>query len=255
MIWRTPIIDGNQRYSWTKTRRSLLVSRALPRHVRPSTISCWRRTAFSASSRAVDLNGETKRAKANHRSPITRSAYAIRPPPQWNEVFGTHISPPDERVWGKAPASILANFERWQNTIHSGDRDRVLAGVQRVRAGESTVQRYRIVRPDGSVRRIRDTMFPIRDGHVQRIGGIAQDVTKDGGSTIYLVAPDKASRSRLALLLESAGYTVKVFRSASSFLDMAPVLAIGSVIAQVENSQGEGLTIPKDLRYAASACR
>ena len=90
MIWRTPIIDGNQRYSWTKNRRSLLVSRALPRHVRPSTISCWRRTAFSASSRAVDLNGETKRAKANHRSPITRSAYAIRPPPQWNEVFGTH---------------------------------------------------------------------------------------------------------------------------------------------------------------------
>ena len=92
MIWRTPIIDGNQRYSWTKTRRSLLVSRALPRHVRPSTISCWRRTAFSASSRAVDLNGETNRAKANHRSPITRSACAIRPPPQWNEVFGTHSS-------------------------------------------------------------------------------------------------------------------------------------------------------------------
>ena len=92
MIWRTPIIDGNQRYSWTKTRRSLLVSRALPRHVRPSAISCWRRTAFSASSRAVDLNGETKRAKANHRSPITRSAYAIRPPPQWNEVFGTHTT-------------------------------------------------------------------------------------------------------------------------------------------------------------------
>ena len=90
MIWRTPIIDGNQRYSWTKNRRSLLVSRALPRHVRPSRISCWRRTAFSASSRAVDLNGETKRAKANHRSPITRSAYAIRPPPQWNEVLGTH---------------------------------------------------------------------------------------------------------------------------------------------------------------------
>ena len=48
-----PKIDGNQRYSWTKNRRSLLVSRALPRHVRPSRISCWRRTAFSASSRAL----------------------------------------------------------------------------------------------------------------------------------------------------------------------------------------------------------
>jgi len=50
-----------------------------------------------------------------------------------------YLSPAFERVWGEAPASILANFQRWQNTIHSGDRDRVLAGVQRVRAGESTI--------------------------------------------------------------------------------------------------------------------
>jgi PAS domain S-box-containing protein len=159
-----------------------------------------------------------------------------------------YLSPAFERVWGEAPGPILASFERWQNTIHFDDRDRVLAGVQRVRAGGSTVQDYRIVRPDGSVRRIRDTLFPIRDGHVQRIGGIAQDVTKDGGSTIYIVSPDKASCSRLTLLLESAGYRVKSFRSASRFLDMAPVLASGSVLAQVENSQGEGLRISMELK-------
>jgi hypothetical protein len=29
-------------------------------------------------------------ARTNQRSPITRSAYAIRRPPQWNEAFGTH---------------------------------------------------------------------------------------------------------------------------------------------------------------------
>ena len=40
----------------------------------------------------------SKRAKANHRSPITRSAYAIRPPPQWNEVFGTHRGPTREKI-------------------------------------------------------------------------------------------------------------------------------------------------------------
>ena len=61
-----------------------------------------------------------------------------------------YLSPAFERVWGEAPASILANFQRWQNTIHSGDRDRVLAGVQRVRAGKSTIQDYRIVRPDAA---------------------------------------------------------------------------------------------------------
>jgi hypothetical protein len=50
----------------------------------------------SASSRAFDLNGETKMARTNRRSPIIRSAYAIRRPPQWNEVFGTDRP---ERHW------------------------------------------------------------------------------------------------------------------------------------------------------------
>src|SRR4051794_16091630 len=69
--------------------RSKLVRRTLPRHLRRNTSSWCRRTAFSASSRAFDLHGETKMARIDQRSPITRSAYAIRPPPQWNEVFGT----------------------------------------------------------------------------------------------------------------------------------------------------------------------
>src|SRR6478736_4226168 len=148
MIWRTPIIDGNQRYSWTKNRRSLLVSRALPRHVRPSTISCWRRTAFSASSRAVDLNGETKRAKANHRSPITRSAYAIRPPPQWNEVFGTHgavenkcasaalrqlsIAIEADREVGNF---VLPRFLARCDRLRSSDKERTMERICRYRVG------------------------------------------------------------------------------------------------------------------------
>ena len=54
---------------------SPLVSRTLPRLVRCKTISCCRSTAISDSSRAFDLNGETKMARTNQRSPITRSAY------------------------------------------------------------------------------------------------------------------------------------------------------------------------------------
>ena len=62
----------------------------LPRHLRRNTSSWCRRTAFSASSRAFDLHGEIKMARIDQRSPIIRSAYAIRPPPQRNEVFGTN---------------------------------------------------------------------------------------------------------------------------------------------------------------------
>src|SRR5512133_1539921 len=57
---------------------------------RCNTISCCRSVAISASSRAFDLNGETKMARTNQRSPITRSAYAIRSPSQRDEVVGTH---------------------------------------------------------------------------------------------------------------------------------------------------------------------
>jgi PAS domain S-box-containing protein len=159
-----------------------------------------------------------------------------------------YVSPAFERVWGEAPASILVDFERWKASVHFEDRERVLEGVQRVKAGASTVQHYRIVRADGAVRRIRDTMFPIRDGEVRRLGGIAQDVTKDGASTIYLVEPDKASRSRLTLMLEGAGYMVKVFRSVSGFLELASVLATGSVVAQIGSPEAEGLRIPKELK-------
>ena len=71
-------------------KASPLVSRTLPRLFRCNTISCCRSVAISASSRAFDLNGETKMARTNQRSPITRSAYAIRSPSQRDEVFGTH---------------------------------------------------------------------------------------------------------------------------------------------------------------------
>ena len=91
-------MDGNQRYSWTKKKRSPLVSRTLPRLFRCNTISCCRSVAISASSRAFDLNGETKIARTNQRSLITRSNYAIRSPSQ-REIFGTASVPRAPQQW------------------------------------------------------------------------------------------------------------------------------------------------------------
>ena len=54
-----------------------------------------RRTPQGGVSRATDLNGETRMARMNQRSPITRPAYAIRSSPQRDEVFGT-----DQRALG-----------------------------------------------------------------------------------------------------------------------------------------------------------
>jgi two-component system sensor histidine kinase UhpB len=63
--------------------------------------------------------------------------------------------------------------------IHPDDRDRMLEAMQSSGNGEFEVS-YRIVRPDGTVRWIRDRGFPVRDetGEVYRITGIAEDVTE-----------------------------------------------------------------------------
>src|SRR3954466_3698707 len=95
-----------------KSNRSPWVSRTLPRLFRCSTISCCRSVAISASSRAFDLKGETKMARTNQRSPITRSAYAIRPPPQRAEVFGTHRAVPP---WG-VPDLGICILPEWQES-------------------------------------------------------------------------------------------------------------------------------------------
>ncbi|MEA3339882.1 MAG: PAS domain S-box protein [Chloroflexota bacterium] len=59
-------------------------------------------------------------------------------------------------------------------------RRRVLATLERQRQGHSTVVEYRIVRPDGSIRWIRNRAFPIWDaqGKLDRITGVAEDITE-----------------------------------------------------------------------------
>ena len=65
------------------------------------------------------------------------------------------------------------------DAIHPDDRPRVLASIQ-ANSDIPYELEYRIVRPDCSVRWIRDRAFPVRDaaGLVIRIAGVAEDVTE-----------------------------------------------------------------------------
>jgi PAS domain S-box-containing protein len=90
-----------------------------------------------------------------------------------------YVSPAYEKVWGRPAAELWASSDAWISAIHPDDRERV---VRTFRGDEPRVtydERYRIVRPDGSIRTIRDKAFPIRDerGEVTRLAGIAQDIT------------------------------------------------------------------------------
>jgi PAS domain S-box-containing protein len=91
-----------------------------------------------------------------------------------------YVSPVYEKIWGRTCASLLANPRAWLDAIHPDDRARVndAATLKQVRGDYD--ETYRITRPDGSARWIRDRAFPIRDatGQVARIVGTAEDITE-----------------------------------------------------------------------------
>jgi PAS domain S-box-containing protein len=90
-----------------------------------------------------------------------------------------YLSPGFAKIWGRPVEDVLASPRLWFESIHPDDRERVrTAAVEHARSGPDRVE-YRIVRPDGSIRRVRDRAYPIRDaqGRVVRLAGFVEDVT------------------------------------------------------------------------------
>ena len=160
-----------------------------------------------------------------------------------------YVSPVFERVWGWS-AEMFQHRDQWVETLHPEDRERALQTNERVLRGDTVVQEYRIVRPDGTMRHIHATGFPIfdEDQKIRRIAGIANDITQHDGSTVYVVDSNEASRRDLCLLLQGASYEVKTFASAQSFLDVAPVLVPGGVVLDIRSPEAGELTIPRELK-------
>lgn len=95
-----------------------------------------------------------------------------------NTMTMEYLSPAFERVWGEARDSVMQDIGRWAELVHPDDREQAAQRMPRLLAGETHTATYRIVRPDGEVRWIQDTGFPIKQNGVKRVGGIAQDVTE-----------------------------------------------------------------------------
>ena len=91
-----------------------------------------------------------------------------------------YISPAYERIWGRTCASLYARPQAWLEAIHPDDRVRVRAAMQTKQVEGRYDEEYRILRPDGTERRVRDRAFAVRDttGVVLRVVGVAEDVTE-----------------------------------------------------------------------------
>ena len=91
-----------------------------------------------------------------------------------------YVSPGYETLWGRPCQSLYDSPQSWLEAVHPEDRDRVLRAALTRQANGAYDEEYRIIRPDHTVRWIRDRAFPVRDaaGRVIRIVGLAEDITE-----------------------------------------------------------------------------
>lgn len=97
-----------------------------------------------------------------------------------------YLSPSYEKVWGRSRETLYMNPESWMDTLHPEDKEKASndARFKKLEEVGQNVQyelRYRIYTPDGQLRWIKDTSFPIQDETERFIGfaGIAEDITKE----------------------------------------------------------------------------
>lgn len=90
-----------------------------------------------------------------------------------------YISPSYETVWGKTRESLIENPHSFLDSVHPDDKERATSITVGDGAYDIEVE-YRIIRPDGAVRLIRDRTFPVKDkdGNIYRMVGIAEDITE-----------------------------------------------------------------------------
>ena len=91
-----------------------------------------------------------------------------------------YLSPAYEIVWGRKVEDVYASPGSWAEAIHPDDRDRVSHAALTKQATGEYDEEYRILRPDGTVRWIRDRAFPVHNAEEQvvRVAGVAEDITE-----------------------------------------------------------------------------
>lgn len=159
-------------------------------------------------------------------------------------------SPAFERIWQKPIDPDRPQFSLCLDTVYPEDLDATKSAVEGALKGECMICEYRILRPDRSMRWIRNSFFPMQDenGEIHRIAGIAEDVTRHDATLVYLVETDSGCRRTIHETLQQGGYNVHDFSSARDFVRLAPTLGPSCIIAGLGSLEINGQLLPQALK-------
>jgi PAS domain S-box-containing protein len=146
-----------------------------------------------------------------------------------NEVFWVadigrnefvYVSPAYEHVWGRSCASLYANAKSAVEAIHPDDVERVKAHAAAANPEGALEAVYRVVRPDGTIRWVRDRAFSVmdEDGKPYRIVGIAEDITESRKAEEAL----RESEQRFRELVEAARDVIFVLGADGTIRSLNP---------------------------------
>lgn len=118
-----------------------------------------------------------------------------------------YVSPAYEQLWGRSVESFYAEPRSFVDAIHPDDRRRVLRELPNQALGPYE-QEYRVVKPSGEVRWVKDRGFPVKDesGKVARVVGIAEDITplREARERLEASRNQMAANAKFAALGEMA---------------------------------------------------
>jgi PAS domain S-box-containing protein len=125
-----------------------------------------------------------------------------------------YVSPAYESIWGRSFESLRQQPRSFFEAIHVEDREHAVAIIMEQREQEIDIE-YRIVRPDGTLRWIRDRRFPVKDasGKVYRIAGVSEDITERKNAEEALWRSEQKLHERdelFRILTENANDLIRV---------------------------------------------
>lgn len=126
-----------------------------------------------------------------------------------------YISPKYRDIWGRSCESLYREPMSFMEGIHPEDRELVKQGLVKWTEVNFDVK-YRVVRPDGAMRRVWARGFPVKDkeGKAVRIVGIAEDIT-ESEKTLEALKREIAERKKTEEELKKRLHELEAFHKAS----------------------------------------
>jgi PAS domain S-box-containing protein len=126
-----------------------------------------------------------------------------------------YLNPAAEKIYGRPSPDFFENPKLWLEAIHPEDRDRVWVERHNIFETGSYDLEYRIVRPTGEIRWLRDRTRLILDanGNPIRLDGIATDITQRSSRFTALQQANEALEVRVQERTTALEQVVEQLRS------------------------------------------